>query len=94
MRSKRRVYSAKFKNQVAMEAIKERQTLRQLAEKHQLHANQISTWKQTIIQNSQELFDKKRGRKSKKEEELIARLYQQIGELQVELTWLKKKVSL
>ena len=93
MRKKRRVYSSNFKGRVALEALKERQTLSEIANKHGLHPNQISQWKQQVKDGIGEVFDNKRGRKSKEEEELINRLYQQIGQLQVELDWLKKKVT-
>ena len=93
MGRKRRVYSAKFKSKVAIEALKERQTLSELGSKHGLHANQISQWKQQLVDGVEGIFVTKRGRKSKEEEELVNRLYQQIGQLQVELDWLKKKVT-
>ncbi|MEL6945343.1 MAG: IS3 family transposase, partial [Bacteroidota bacterium] len=92
MRKKRKVYSSNFKGRVALEALQERQTLSEIANKHSLHPNQISKWKQQVKDGIGEVFDNKRGRKSKEEEELINRLYQQIGQLQVELDWLKKKL--
>ena len=76
-----------------MEAAKEQQSLSELSAKHEVHANMISTWKRVLIERAEELFDNKRGRKSQEEAELIDRLYRQIGQLQVELDWLKKKLG-
>ncbi len=94
MSRKRRVYSPKFKAKVALDALKERETLAELASKHELHANQIRQWKQSALQNVEEGFQKKRGKPSKDDQPLIDQLYQQIGQLKVELDWLKKKSGL
>ncbi len=94
MSKKRRVYSSKFKAKVALDAIRERETLAELASKHELHANQISKWKQVVVRNMEEAFEKKRGRQAEVDQELIDRLYRQIGQLQVERDWLKKKSGL
>lgn len=49
---KRRSFSAEFKAKVAIEALKEQQTLQELAQKYEFHPNQISSWKQEFLQNS------------------------------------------
>jgi hypothetical protein len=54
---------------------------------------QITQWKKVVLDEVPELFSKHRGAKSKEEEALKAALYQQIGQLKVELDWLKKKVG-
>lgn len=94
MSRKRKVYSPKYKAKVALDAIRERETLAELASRYELHANQISQWKQGAMQNIEEGFRKKRGKPARDEQELIDRLYQQIGQLKVELDWLKKKSGL
>lgn len=76
-----------------MEAAKEQQSLSELSAKHEVHANMISAWKRVLAERAEELFDNKRGRESREEAELIDRLYRQIGQLQVELDWLKKKLG-
>jgi len=53
----------------------------------------ICTWKKTLTDRAEELFEAPRGRPGKSDEALTARLYQQIGELQTELSWLKKKLG-
>jgi transposase len=86
---KRRQFSAEFKAKVAIEALKEQQTLQELASKYEVHPNQISSWKQEFLQNSASLFTK-----GKKKEESVdsSRLYEEIGRLKVEIDFLKKRV--
>jgi transposase-like protein len=93
MKKGRRNFPAKFKAKVAMEALMGAQTLSELSTKHEVHAAMISTWKKTLTDRAEELFDTQRGRHGGTDEELTARLYQQIGELQTELSWLKKKLG-
>lgn len=91
MTSKRKVHSAKFKSKVALDALRERETLSELAQKHQLNPNQISQWKQQLMQGSESIFERKRGVRPKAQTEKEQQLYEQIGRLQMELAWLKKK---
>lgn len=93
MKRQRRNFPAKFKAKVALEALKESQTMAELSTKHEVHATMISSWKKTLLERVDELFDTKRGRRGEDEGELVDRLYRQIGQLQVELDWLKKKLS-
>jgi len=93
MKRQRRNFTAKLKAKVALEAVKENQTMSELSTKHEIHANMISAWKKTLTERAEELFDNKRGRKSEEDTELTDRLYRQIGQLQVELDWLKKKLK-
>lgn len=94
MKNKRRKFSAAFKAKIAVEAIKEQLTLSELAQKHELHPNQIALWKKEFLANAESVFerDKKQGEeldqlKSKQEE-----LYTEIGRLKVQTDWLKKKL--
>jgi len=91
MGKKRRKFSASFKHKVATEALTERHTLSELAQKYDLHPNQIVSWKQVLQKEGQSLFENKRGPKTPDQSELISKLYEQIGQLQFELNWLKKK---
>ena len=91
MAKKRRNFNSRFKAKVALEAIKERLTLSEIAQKYELHPTQITTWKKELIEGSSGLFDKKRGPTAKVDKEKEALLFQQIGQLQFELDWLKKK---
>lgn len=91
MKKSRRKFSAKFKAKVAIEALKERETLSELARRFELHPNQISQWKREFLEGSERAFEK-----SPKEEEPAVdpgELYRQIGELKVENDFLKKSLK-
>ena len=93
--SKRRTHSPEFKTRVAMEAISGRKTIQEIAADHAIHPIQVSQWKKQLLDGASELFT--RGKKSKDQEESQAKeaeLFQQIGKLQMELEWLKKKSQL
>ena len=92
MKRKRRKFSSKFKTKVALEAIKERQTLSELAEKYELHPNQITTWKKDFLANAEEVFTKKSSKKKNSEKEM-EKLYQKIGQLEIEKDFLKKSLG-
>jgi len=90
MKQQRRTHSPELKTKVALEAIKERKTISEIASEYQVHANQVTSWKSQLLENLPSLFTD--GRKNKQEDENTeSRLYEQIGQLQVELNWLKKK---
>jgi transposase-like protein len=86
MKKGRRNFPAKFKAKVAIEAVEG-------GTKHEVHAAMISAWKKTLTERAEELFETQRGRPGQSDDELMSRLYQQIGELQTELSWLKKKLG-
>ncbi|MBU4402667.1 MAG: transposase, partial [Actinobacteria bacterium] len=56
----RRNHGAAFKAKVALEAIKEEQTLVQLAERFDVHPNQITKWKKQMLDRAQEVFAKEK----------------------------------
>ena len=89
----RRRFSAEFQVRVAREALKEQKTIAELAAEFDVHPNQISQWKKQLVEALPEVFCRGRERDRKAEEALRDRLYRQIGQLQVELDWLKKKVG-
>lgn len=88
---KRKSFSNEFKAKVAMESIKGFKTITELSQEYEVHPNQIGQWKKYFIVNSPDIFSGARGPRTEKNIELIDKLYQQIGKLQVELDWLKKK---
>lgn len=90
-KAKRRVFRADFKAKIALEAAKEKKTLAQLAQQFELHPNQISQWKQTLVSRAGELFSQAPIADKQAWEAEQSRLYEQIGRLQVSLEWLKKK---
>jgi len=93
MRRSRRKFSAQFKAKVAIEALKERETLSELARRFEVHPNQISTWKREFQEHADQVFSF--GSSSGKEESEVdvGKLYQHIGQLQVENDFLKKSLK-
>jgi transposase len=92
MKRSRRTFTSAFKAKVVLEALKERITIQQLADKFSLHPNQITTWKKEFIENSDRAFEGSMNFNAAESEKERDELYKQIGQLQVEINWLKKKV--
>lgn len=92
MTKKRRRLTTKFKAQVALDAVRGVKTLAQLATEHQVHPNQISTWKKHLVAQAEELFTRGKNSSGKTEEELTAPLYEEIGRLKMDIKWLEKKL--
>jgi len=86
-------HPAAFKAKVALEAVKQTRTLAELARAFQVHPVQISQWKKQLLDGAESLFADGRRRERDQSEALQAELYQQIGRLNMELEWLKKKVA-
>jgi len=94
MQNKRRNHSAAFKAKVALEAVKGDKTIAELAGQYQVHPNQITQWKKQLFDSLPEIFSRRRRNERHEQDEMTAQLYQQIGQLKVELDWLKKKSGL
>ncbi len=93
MKTQRKHYSAETKAKVALEAIKGHKTANELAAAYGVHPTQIAQWKKQALDELPDLFSSRREKKEKADEALTAALYQEIGQLKVELDWLKKKVG-
>lgn len=95
MKKKRRKFSREFKLKVILAALKERETLSELAQRFELHPQQITNWKKDYLEKSLEILDSK---SSKGDEHAAAKekqkLYEKIGQLQVENDFLKKNLDL
>ena len=94
MKKSRRTFTADFKAKVAIEAIKEIKTISELAQFYQVHPNLITQWKKDFLSNAGKVFssamdESTEVKKLKKENE---DLIHQIGQLSVDINWLKKKV--
>ena len=90
----RKSYSGEFKAKVALEAVKSARSLSELASKYEVHPNQIRTWKKRLVCGLPDIFSERRRRKEQSDEDVKARLYEEIGRLKIDLDWLKKKSAL
>ena len=94
MKSKRRNHSAQFKAKVALAAAKGDKTTSELSKQFQVHPTQITKWKKQLTDSLPEIFSLRRNQDFQEQQALTDQLYQQIGQLKVELDWLKKKSGL
>ena len=90
----RKSHNAAFKAKVALEAIKGEKTIAQLSSEFGVHGNQIRQWRKQLLEELPRIFSDRRHKGDQEREELLSELYQQIGQLKVELDWLKKKSQL
>lgn len=88
MKTSRRKFSGAFKAQVAIEALKERESLAELSKKFEVHPNIISKWKQEFLERAAEIFETKSPDKQAQVD--VDRLYSKIGQLEMERDFLKK----
>ena len=94
MSTQRKQYSAQFKARVALEALQGLKTVNELASTYGVHPTQIAHWKHRLQQEMSEIFSVRRDKRERDQEAFQAQLYQQIGQLKVELDWVKKKAGL
>lgn len=79
---------------VALEAIKGNKTISQIASVYEVHPTQVQQWRKVLQENISSVFADKRKREGKPEQELLDELYRTIGQRDIELGWLKKKLHL
>ena len=91
MARRRKVRDAGFKARVALEALKERETVNELAKRFQVHPTQIHEWKRRLLEQAAAVFEREGGKVVEATDP--AELYEQIGRLKMELEWLKKKAA-
>lgn len=94
MKHQRKKHSGAFKAKVAVEALKGDRTLNELAGHFEIHPTQVVQWKQRLLAGASDIFTGGVERDAAQEAELRDQLYQQIGQMKVELDWLKKKHEL
>ena len=89
----RKSFTAAFKSKVAVEAIKGHRTISELATEFDVHPTQINAWKKQLLECSSQAFSGKKQRDANTIDAERDHLYAQIGKLQVQLDWLKKKTG-
>ena len=94
MSKQRRHHSPEFKFKIALEAARGLKTLNEIASDSGLHPNQVSQWKQELLDRGASLFHQPGDHSAQDAEALQTELYEQIGRLKMELEWLKKKATL
>ncbi len=91
MAGMRRQFAAEFKGRVALEALRERDSVQAIATRHELHPNQVSAWKRQLLDASPEVFARGAARKlSRQYETKIRDLHAKIGELTVERDFFRR----
>ena len=90
----KKVFTPQQKAAVALEAIKGDKTISQIASIHEVHPTQVQQWKKIVSKNIFSLFSDKRRKEGKSEQQLIDELHRLIGQRDVELAWLKKKLQI
>ena len=93
MARKKRSYSAAFKAQVALAALKGDSTANELAARHQIHPTLVSNWKKALLDGAAGLFAEPGKPAKALDQPDPAELFEQIGRLKMELEWIKKKAA-
>jgi transposase len=91
MSKTRRKHSAEFKVKVVLDMLKGIETLAEISSKYGVHPTQITKWRRTFLEKAPEVFGEKSSRRDNLRDEVETELYKKIGQLQVELDFLKKK---
>jgi transposase len=89
MKGNRRKHSPSFKAKVALEALKGEASLAEIASHYEVHPNLVTKWKKALQDEAATIFGEDHARKKKRDENLVAQLYQQIGQLKVEKDFLE-----
>ena len=89
---KRRKFTAEFKSKVALEALREQQPLHEIAQRYEVHPTQVTKWKKALLANATTVFKSDRSAEEErlKQKHKGDRLYKHIGQLQMEVAFLKE----
>ena len=91
MKAKRKRHDVGFKAKVGLEALKGIKTIAEIAKEYEVHPTQVSQWKTILRERLPEVFTSGPTAEVKQAEREVARLHEKVGELTMELDWLKKK---
>jgi transposase len=94
LKDKKRLHDSAFKARVALEAIKGVKTMAEIASTYKVHPTQINRWRKIALEGMKESFTDPKDKGAREAEEIQDELYKEIGQLKVELDWLKKKSDL
>jgi transposase len=89
-KAKRKRYTGAFKAKVGLEALMGVKTVGQIAREYEVHPVQVTQWKGVIRDHLPQLFESPQD-SSQDNERVVAQLHEKIGQLSVEVDWLKKK---
>ena len=84
MAKKRRQFTAEFKKRVALEALREHDTVQAIAGRYEVHPNQVGAWKRQAVEGLDEVFSGPASKRGREREATIRELHAKIGELTVE----------
>lgn len=88
----RKRHSGLFKQKISIEAIREKLTASEIASQNGIHPVMVSQWKKQAMEAIAETFQHRLNKKNQEERPTKEELFSQIGKLQVEIDWLKKKL--
>ena len=83
-------HSKELKARIALDAIKGQKTMSELASEYGVHSNQIGKWKKQLLESAPDIFIRGKDKEAEKKEVERDRLYKKVGQLQIEVDWLKK----
>lgn len=89
----KKTFTPQQKAQVALVAIKGEKTISQIASLYEIHPTQIQSWKKQSLSALPDIFSNKRKKENQTQDQLINELYKTVGQRDIELEWLKKKLQ-
>lgn len=89
----RKKHSKELKARIALDAIKGQKTMSELSSEYGVHTNQIGRWKKQLLDAAPDIFTRGKDKEAEKKEAERDGLYKKVGQLQIEVDWLKKKTG-